>query len=110
MAAGHNKRSRIPLLVWLLVPAALLVLAGANAHLVYVAYVSQPECVAHLKQTGTGEGQFRAVIHLELAAKLVLYQLECRAIDERLELSGIPLPLILNVADVDAVVKDAMQR
>lgn len=38
----------------LLVGAALAVLIGANAHLVYVAFASQPECVAHEK-TGSGE-------------------------------------------------------
>jgi hypothetical protein len=33
--------------VWLIVVAGLLLFAGANAHLVYVAVTSQPECVAH---------------------------------------------------------------
>ena len=33
-------------LAWLLVPAGLLLFAGANAHLVYVAVQSQPDCVA----------------------------------------------------------------
>ena len=44
---------------WLLIPAGLLLFAGANAHLVYVAYRSQPDCVAHIKDTGDGGG-FRA--------------------------------------------------
>ena len=39
---------------WVLVPAGLLLFAGANAHLVYVAFQSQPECVAHLKDSGDG--------------------------------------------------------
>lgn len=43
---------------WLLVPAGLLLFAGANAHLVYVALRSQPECVAHAK--GAGDGGYRA--------------------------------------------------
>lgn len=45
------RRTRPPggWLPWLLVPAGLLLFAGANAHLVYVAYQSQPECVAHAK-------------------------------------------------------------
>jgi len=38
----------------------LLVFAAANAHLVYVAVKSQPECVSHLKQAGERPGQFRA--------------------------------------------------
>ena len=40
--------------------AVLLVVAAANAHLVYVAVESQPECVAHLKEAGTKAGAFRA--------------------------------------------------
>ena len=46
-------------LAWVLVPAALLLFAGANAHLVYVAVQSQPECVEHAKTTGEG-GAYRA--------------------------------------------------
>ncbi|MDN2566305.1 hypothetical protein N1F89_08735 [Aquibium sp. A9E412] len=56
--ASARRRGR--LLVWLLVPAALLLLAGANAHLVYVAVSSQPGCVDHLKAPGSGDGAFRA--------------------------------------------------
>jgi len=44
--------------------AALLLLAGANAHLVYVAVTSQPDCVDHLRHgdapTGQVQGAFRA--------------------------------------------------
>ena len=43
-------------IVWTLVPAALLLFVGANAHLVYVAVTSQPDCVAHLKEPSRGEG------------------------------------------------------
>lgn len=46
-------------LAWVLVPAGLLLFAGANAHLVYVAFQSQPECVQHLK-SADGAGGFRA--------------------------------------------------
>jgi hypothetical protein len=51
-------RARLPggWLPWLLVPAGLLLFAGANAHLVYVAFQSQPECVAHVKDPGDGGG------------------------------------------------------
>ena len=45
-----------------LVVAGLVVLVlAANAHLVYVAVTSQPDCVAHLKQAdATQSGSFRA--------------------------------------------------
>ena len=51
-------RARLPgrWLAWLLVPAGLLLFAGANAHLVYVAVQSQPGCVAHIKHTGDSGG------------------------------------------------------
>ena len=61
MSAGPTaKQRRVPALVWLLIPAAAAVLfVGANAHMLYVAIKSQPECVAHLKEPGSG-GQFMA--------------------------------------------------
>lgn len=43
-------------LVWVLVPAGLALFAGANAHLVYVAFRSQPDCVDHVKAVGDGGG------------------------------------------------------
>jgi hypothetical protein len=43
-------------LVWLLVPAGLMLFAGANAHLIYVAFQSQPDCVAHVKDSGDTSG------------------------------------------------------
>ena len=54
------KRARWPWVAWGLAAAVLLVVAAANAHLVYVAVESQPDCVAHLKETGSREGEFRA--------------------------------------------------
>jgi len=52
---------------WKLMSAALVVvgvsgLLLANAHLVYVAFASQPECVEHLKSAGGVEARqkFRA--------------------------------------------------
>jgi hypothetical protein len=52
----RRRRTRLPggWLPWLLVPAGLLLFAGANAHLVYVAFQSQPDCVAHVKNSGNG--------------------------------------------------------
>ncbi|HEX5958653.1 MAG TPA: hypothetical protein VFY92_08370 [Hyphomicrobiaceae bacterium] len=39
--------------------AGLVLLAAANVHLVRTAFVSQPECVPHLKAPAE-HGQFRA--------------------------------------------------
>jgi len=50
------KRSRTKWLLWALIPAGLLLVAGANAHLVYVAVQSQPECVEHSNSLGDGHG------------------------------------------------------
>ncbi len=35
--------------LWLAACAGLLLVVGANAHLVYVAVMSQPECVTHAR-------------------------------------------------------------
>ena len=45
--------------LWFLAIAVVVVLA-ANAHLLYVAFASQPECVAHLKAKSGEPGTFRA--------------------------------------------------
>ena len=48
--------------VWAAIGAALLLLVIGNSHLVYMAIVSQPDCVAHVRQ-GEGspkEGKFSA--------------------------------------------------
>lgn len=58
-AAPSESRRRWKSAWMLLVPAGLLLVAGANAHLVYVAVTSQPDCVPHLKEAGT-EGNYRA--------------------------------------------------
>ncbi|WMT76867.1 hypothetical protein [Bradyrhizobium sp. Ash2021] len=42
-------------IVWLSVALGLIVLAAANAHLLYVAVSSQPNCVAH-RRHGEGNG------------------------------------------------------
>ena len=47
MSAAMTKRGRLS--VWVLVAAGLLLVAAANLHLVYVAVMSQPECIAHLR-------------------------------------------------------------
>lgn len=45
-------RRRVRLVVALAVSAGLVVILAANAHLVYVAVTSQPECVASLHSGG----------------------------------------------------------
>ncbi|SIT55674.1 conserved hypothetical protein [Mesorhizobium prunaredense] len=56
MTTRRSTRFPCGWILWLLVPAGLLLFAGANAHLVYVAFQSQPDCVAHVKDTGDGGG------------------------------------------------------
>lgn len=48
--------------IWLLAGLGLLILAAANGHLVYVAMMSQPDCVAHIRQGegGDANGSFSA--------------------------------------------------
>ena len=48
-----TKPIRTKVVVWAAIGAGLLLLLIANSHLVYMAIVSQPECVAHVRQ---GEG------------------------------------------------------
>jgi len=52
-ATLSRRRAR---LAWVLIPVGLLLVAGANAHLVYVAFQSQPDCVEHLKAADQGNG------------------------------------------------------
>jgi len=52
-ATARNKRPRTTTRIWLLLAAAIAAVLAANAHLIYVATMSQPPCVAHLRQ---GEG------------------------------------------------------
>ena len=47
------KPTRTRTILWLAIGAGLLLVLIANSHLVYVAIVSQPDCVAHVRQ---GEG------------------------------------------------------
>jgi hypothetical protein len=51
--AGAAKQTRTRAVLWLAIGAGLLLVLIANSHLVYLAVVSQPDCVAHLRQ---GEG------------------------------------------------------
>ena len=54
MTGQANRRISGRRIAWILVPAGLLLFFGANAHLVYVAVQSQPNCVAHAKAPGDG--------------------------------------------------------
>jgi len=48
-------------MVGVLIAAGLLLVAAANWHLVYVAVISQPDCVAHLRAgSAQSSGQFSA--------------------------------------------------
>lgn len=60
-ANSTGKRPNTKWVVAAAVAAGLLLLAGANAHLLYVAHTSQPDCVAHVKPGETsGGGRFSA--------------------------------------------------
>ncbi|HZA94099.1 MAG TPA: hypothetical protein VE420_15855 [Gemmatimonadales bacterium] len=58
--APMTRRIRWPVIAWLLAAAVLITVAAANAHLIYIAVASQPDCVAHLKEAGSKAGAFRA--------------------------------------------------
>jgi hypothetical protein len=56
------KRAQTPAWVWLLLTLVAAVFLAANAHLIYVAAISQPACIEHLRQ-GHGDldrGRFAA--------------------------------------------------
>ena len=48
--------------IGMIVAAGLLALVGANAHLLYVALISQPDCVAHIRpgEAASGDHSFSA--------------------------------------------------
>jgi hypothetical protein len=52
-ACAATRRVRTKAALWGAVGAGLLLVLIANSHLVYLAVVSQPDCVAHVRQ---GEG------------------------------------------------------
>jgi hypothetical protein len=55
-----QKAFRTKALVALGVGLAIALFVGANAHLVYVAFSSQPACVDHIKAGESRAGQFSA--------------------------------------------------
>lgn len=48
--SAKTARGNRSTMVWLAVAAGLLLLAGANVHLAYVAITTQPDCVAHARE------------------------------------------------------------
>ncbi|WP_245450930.1 hypothetical protein [Borborobacter arsenicus] len=52
--AAPQRRTRIRLIVGACIAVGLAVFVAANVHLVYVSVTSQPDCVAHAKETGSG--------------------------------------------------------
>ena len=60
MSAALHSRRNWRLIAALVAFAVVGVLAAANAHLVYVAVASQPDCVAHKKVPDRDGAGFRA--------------------------------------------------
>ena len=58
-ASDGLKRGQRPA-IWLWISAGLLLVAAANAHLVYVAVTSQPPCVPHYRPGEATGGAFSA--------------------------------------------------
>jgi len=58
-ATDSRARRRFPL-GWAIGFGIVASLLLANAHLVYVAFASQPDCVSHLKLPDRDAGQFSA--------------------------------------------------
>jgi hypothetical protein len=52
-AGAATRQLKTMAVLWVAIGAGLLLVLIANSHLVYMAVVSQPECVAHVRQ---GEG------------------------------------------------------
>lgn len=47
-------------MLWLLAVVAIAAVVAANAHLVWVAIASQPDCVAHVRRGEGADRQFSA--------------------------------------------------
>ncbi len=56
------RRPTTKTLIWLSVAAGLLLIVVANAHFVYVAFSSQPDCIDHIKRgvAAAAPGKFSA--------------------------------------------------
>jgi hypothetical protein len=62
LTSGGDRRSRISIRIWLLVALAVAAVMAANAHLIYVAVMSEPACVDHLRpgDANREQGRFSA--------------------------------------------------
>jgi hypothetical protein len=60
--ATAGRTRGITIRLWLVLAVAIAAILAANAHLLYVAIRSQPDCVAHVAQGegSTGSGRFSA--------------------------------------------------
>lgn len=61
-AATIKSRTMGTIVLWLILMAGAGLVTLGNVHLVYVAFVSQPDCVDHVKRGGgaAAQGQFSA--------------------------------------------------
>lgn len=50
MSAAAMKQVNAKFWIWMAVAAGLLLVLTANAHMVYVAFSSQPDCIDHIKR------------------------------------------------------------
>jgi hypothetical protein len=60
MVSQSTRPSGRKLTLWGLIAAGVLLLVAANVHLVYVAVMSQPDCVPHAKEVGVDGAPSRA--------------------------------------------------
>ena len=62
VAGAALRRVRTRVVLWTAIGAGLLLVLIANSHLVYVAIMSQPECVAHVRpgEGSAKDGKFSA--------------------------------------------------
>lgn len=60
--AGNRRFKARLFIIALAISGALLLVLGANAHLAYVAFKSQPDCIPHAKvgESAPGKGIFSA--------------------------------------------------
>jgi hypothetical protein len=62
VASAALRHVRTKVVLWTAIGAGLLLVLIANSHLVYVAIMSQPECVAHVRpgEGSAKDGKFSA--------------------------------------------------
>lgn len=60
MLSQNVPQRRRKLVIWGMVTAGIALFVAANAHLVYVAVTSQPDCVPHAKEVGVDGAPLRA--------------------------------------------------